>query len=131
MLYSVPSFAKQLTQASSNVNEHSVVSSIVQLFSELNQVQRTPASARNLKMAVDNKTNKFQGYQQRDANEFFGDLLDTMHDELVDADGKQEEEKKVEQQEETVYPTDNFFRMDVEVCLKCKSCGYSRYDLCE
>ena len=23
-------------------------------------------------------------------------------------------------------PTDEFFRLDVEVCLKCKSCGYSR-----
>lgn len=118
MLFSVPSFLRQLTTS----NEHSVVSSIIELFQELQLTKRAPASARNLKMAVDDKTNKFRGYQQRDANEFLGDLLDTMHDELVDAEKKEEKEKK------TTYPTDNFFRLDVEVCLKCKSCGYTRYD---
>ena len=56
---------------------------------------------------------------------------------MADAGKKEEEEKENEPPKEgetkkgetkqIVHPTDNFFRLDVEVCLKCKSCGYSRY----
>eukprot|EP00980_Cylindrotheca_fusiformis_P006469 scaffold1377_cov126-Cylindrotheca_fusiformis.AAC.14 len=137
MLFSIPNFMKQLQTSK---RSSSLVSALSNLFQQLQDVQRGgSASARDLKSAVDERTDKFRGYQQRDANEFLGDLLDTIHEELENARTKQaddndgEEEKKEERlPEETTkkrLPTDDYFRLDVEVCLKCKSCGYSRYVL--
>jgi hypothetical protein len=95
-----------------------------------------------LKKQMDVLTNKFAGYEQRDAHEFLGDLVDLLHEELVDSpsDEKDDESKKlVESNSEedeadekpatvvtTDLPTDEYFHLKVSVCLKCKSCGYSR-----
>ena len=99
-----------------------------------------------LKKHMDVLTDKFAGYEQRDAHEFLGDLVDFLHEELVDSpsDDKEEEEepKKSDDSDSeedsaakdnvattvvtTDLPTDEYFHLKVKVCLKCKSCGYSR-----
>jgi hypothetical protein len=135
MLFSIPSFVQQLA---SKRQGRRIVSSLWNLFQQLQERKTGSASARDLKAAVDEQTEKFRGYQQRDANEFLGDLLDTIHVALegtVDDMGGEEEEKKEEHRDDKnetksnkeLLPTDDFFRLNVEVCLRCKSCGYSRY----
>mmetsp|Transcript_3030 Transcript_3030/g.6265 ORF Transcript_3030/g.6265 Transcript_3030/m.6265 type:complete len:1081 (-) Transcript_3030:4020-7262(-) len=93
-----------------------------------------------LKKQMDVLTDKFAGYEQRDAHEFLGDLVDFLHEELVDSpsdekddDSKKSQESNSEDAEEkpatvvtTDLPTDEYFHLKVRVCLKCKSCGYSR-----
>ena len=73
-------------------------------------------SPRQVKWAMDDLTDKFRGYEQRDAHEFLSELVDRVHDE--------EEEEKAEDQ--TNLLTDDFFRINVRVCLTCDSCGYKR-----
>jgi ubiquitin C-terminal hydrolase len=105
---------------------------------------------RAVKQAMDVLTDKFRGYEQRDAHEFLNDLIDSVHEELEkgptkDAEGGNLSEAVASEsgtealvttkEEETPagsspaekarLPTDDF-RLTVEVCLECKSCGYSR-----
>ena len=77
----------------------------------------------NFKYVLDKVTNKFVGFQQRDAHEFVSDLIDLVHDELVEATKEAPSESKVHN---IVFPTDKFFRLNVKVCLKCDSCAYTR-----
>jgi len=118
-----------------------------------------------LKRAIDSITNKFIGYEQRDAHEFFSDLIDLLHDELVlattgntaavvdrissdmdiDADtDTNPSNANVDTSSQNVsllsksssssstkmsvplLPTDQYFRMNVNVRLTCDKCGYSR-----
>ena len=77
-----------------------------------------------VKKAIDAVTDKFEGYQQRDAHEFLSDLVDRVHDELEE----EQKEKGIETTDTTPpFPTDEYFRMNVQVCLTCDSCGYARY----
>ena len=148
MLFSVPQFVKQINRM--HGEERSLVSKLSGVFQQLAKPTAFGgASAKDLKTIIDERTDKFRGYQQRDANEFLGDLLDSVHEELLptrkddsssDKGGSIEKEEKeevananaetetAEEKKENcpVLPTDEFFRLDVEVCLKCKSCGYSR-----
>ena len=134
----------------------------------------TAANPGELKKQMDVLTNKFAGYEQRDAHEFLSDLVDFLHDELAapkyapqsskngkeiitktdadknnnieDADGKASAKNKSPPKEATnnasaeketnapknvavdqvVLPTDDFFHLNVRVCLECDWCGYSR-----
>jgi len=92
-----------------------------------------------LKKQMDVLTDKFTGYEQRDAHEFLGDLVDFLHEELVgttldekDDESNSEEAAAADNDEvaatvaTTDLPTDEYFHLKVRVCLKCKSCGYSR-----
>lgn len=118
-----------------------------------------------LKRVMDVLTDKFAGYEQRDAHEFLSDLVDFLHDELaappsaiaaastagtLTAEGKSMDENKNPnpaketvgkcekevskngaaavpvQHASCVLPTDEYFHLNVRVCLKCDSCGYSR-----
>jgi ubiquitin carboxyl-terminal hydrolase 8 len=72
-----------------------------------------------LKKEMDKLTDKFLGYEQRDAHEFLSDLIDLLHDELKSAKANHEDYS-------TELPTDKYFRLDVNVCLTCDSCKYSR-----
>lgn len=131
----------------------------------------TVVSPRQVKAAMDVITNKFIGFEQRDAHEFLSDLIDSVHEELdppkdklnevavqeVNAEAGSEvnspaNDSKVvsgatatnenhgnsaesnepmstndstNNESLAGFPTDDF-RMTVEVCLKCESCGYSR-----
>lgn len=140
MLYSVPQFVSQINHGRGK--ERPIVSSLAGLFDQLaDRTKYGSAMARDLKMVIDEGTDKFRGYQQRDANEFVGDLLDSVHEELLpskkddsdEMDTSKDQNKAdpigIDEDKENQHnlPTDEFFRLDVEVCLKCKSCGYSRY----
>jgi uncharacterized UBP type Zn finger protein len=74
---------------------------------------------------MDAITDRFAGYEQRDAHEFMGELVDRVHDEL------EEEQKKRNTADDRRasgrLPTDDF-RMTVQKVLKCESCGYERYE---
>ena len=76
------------------------------------------ASAKPFKRVVDKLTDRFHGFQQRDAHEFLGEVIDQIHEELSPP--------KAEEPSCTAVPTDEFFRWNVQVCLKCNHCGYSR-----
>jgi len=96
---------------------HELTTSLFQLYENLLQTENSRcASAKPVKKVVDRLTNRFHGYQQRDAHEFLGEVMDQIHEEL-----SKDSESKSQQD-----PTDDFFRWNVQVCLQCKSCGYSR-----
>jgi len=95
-----------------------------------------------LKKAMDGLTDKFAGYEQRDAHEFLSDLIDLMHEELsrtvdVDVNTNAKSVKEAggsgsDSGDGTCrplpppLPTDEYFRLDVDVCLTCDHCQYSR-----
>jgi hypothetical protein len=106
MLFTLPNFVQALPPPS---KQGKLTQAIASLHSDMQQVPGNK-SARDVKLAMDAVSDKFRGYQQRDAHEFLGDLLDTLDEELPSP--------KV---------TDEYFRWNVQVCLTCKSCGYSRY----
>jgi ubiquitin C-terminal hydrolase len=58
---------------------------------------------------MDLLTDKFIGYEQREAHEFLSDLTDFLHEELINAKNAKGGEI------EMVLPTDNYFRLDVDV----------------
>ena len=82
-----------------------------------------PANPAPVKEAMDRKTDKFVGYEQRDAHEFLSDLVDCVHEELEA--GSRSSSNNNEAAPKPKYPTDDFC-LTVQVCLKCLSCGYSR-----
>ena len=118
----------------------------------LNKLAGNPVA---LKKQMDVLTDKFVGYEQRDAHEFLSDLVDYLHDELAapltppaaeeeganastspEEEGMGDEEEKEKEADEVKekkmandgdeLPTDKFFHLTVRVCLECDSCGYSR-----
>eukprot|EP00977_Amphora_coffeiformis_P021438 scaffold9322_cov168-Amphora_coffeaeformis.AAC.12 len=99
----------------------------------------TPSQVKN---AIDAISDKFAGYEQRDAHEFLSDLIDSVHEELDKDSGGESAlgaphhesspnpasptgDDKNEAAKKTPLPTDDF-RLTVEVCLSCESCGYER-----
>uniref|UniRef100_A0A7S4J8P6 Ubiquitin carboxyl-terminal hydrolase n=1 Tax=Odontella aurita TaxID=265563 RepID=A0A7S4J8P6_9STRA len=84
--------------------------------------QKKVADPTVLKRAIDALTSKFTGYEQRDAHEFVSDLIDALHDELSAAENAIGGDDEVK----NVLPTDEYFRLNVKVCLTCDSCGYTR-----
>ena len=97
-----------------------LTSSVCDIFQDLNRNFLPPVNSQMIKDAMDAKTDKYEGYEQRDAHEFLSDLIDLINDELDD------ERKKLPENAETKpLPTDDFC-MELQVCLKCCSCGYTR-----
>jgi ubiquitin C-terminal hydrolase len=132
------------------VSGRRLVSSICDMHQALKDFG-TPGAAtpRAIKSAMDSKTVKFLGFQQRDAHEFLGDLLDQIHEEIetptdcpseskVETGGEDQEDSlevknpveaepiKSTKQVKEVLPTDENFLLTLQVCLKCNSCGYER-----
>jgi len=89
---------------------------IIDTYRSTNTEVKTAVSPKDVKTAMDKLTDKFAGYEQRDAHEFLSDLIDLLHDELLE----------VTENEKDTLPTDEFFRLDVKVCLTCNSCNYTR-----
>lgn len=87
---------------------------------------------------MDALTDKFTGYEQRDAHEFLSDLIDLLHEELTHAvsaaggsgsGGNGEDDAgdtTTSMSTNVCLPTDEYFRLDVNVCLTCDNCRYSR-----
>jgi Ubiquitin carboxyl-terminal hydrolase len=83
-------------------------------------------SPSRVKDAIDAKTDKFAGSEQRDAHEFLSDLVDYVHEELETESTNGEATPSHGSQTSPHIPTDDFC-MTLLVSLKCCSCGYSRY----
>ena len=136
ILFSVPGFLDDLNETYEKLNTISndqrslplsfallTVASRVRMIPPILKSDATregPAYPSILKKQMDLLTDKFIGYEQRDAHEFLSDLIDFLHDELINAKNAKGGEI------EMVLPTDNYFRLDVDVCLTCESCKYSR-----
>jgi hypothetical protein len=136
MLFSVPTFVQALGASKAGRKLVPAICNLAQDLGDQKTMQPGSATARAIKTAIDDTTDKFRGYHQRDAHEFLGDLLDQIHEERDEKEeplskkNDNEDEKKVDESssdmDTPVLPTDDFFRLNVEVCLNCKSCGYSR-----
>jgi hypothetical protein len=80
-----------------------------------------------LKKQMDVITDKFHGNGQHDVHEFLGDVIDSLHDELVKPAPPDENGESAAPPAATIAtPTDEYFHLKVRVCLECNSCGYSR-----
>jgi hypothetical protein len=97
-----------------------------------NKTDRIAVDPRDVKAAMDEKTDKFVGFEQRDAHEFISDLVDNIHEEFQGKDKQTEpggtdanDNGDVVMSSDEALPTDDFC-LTVQVCLKCNSCGYSR-----
>ena len=135
---------------SSHKEGHKLTATISNLYSKIlgkndgeeNVINGTTISARPVKKVMDQLTNQFHGCQQRDAHEFLGEVIDQIHEELSPpSKGSGDENKSIDSNKEgkpespiggerlegnKIEPTDEYFRWNVQVCLKCKSCGYTR-----
>ena len=136
-LFSVPKFIESIS-----VEKDGLCSVLSKLWTDLEGRMDTnedcvAASARPVKVLMDQLTDRFKGSQQHDSHEFLGELIDRIHDELS---GSQESEinskdninamppMNSDNKDKVVAPApvDEFFRWNVQVTLECKSCGYSR-----
>jgi ubiquitin carboxyl-terminal hydrolase 26/29/37 len=147
-LFSVPSFMQAMSRRKEG---HKLAATLSDLHADLlgksaieSSMHRDNAgSARQVKKVIDQLTDRFHGHQQRDAHEFLGELIDQIHEELTPPStgngGNGNESKGISSQNKVesprndkdfgaklIEPTDEFFRWNVQVCLKCKKCGYSR-----
>jgi Ubiquitin carboxyl-terminal hydrolase len=62
----------------------SLVRSIVSTAQEVSDTSKTgAASARDVKKEIDAVSERFKGFEQRDAHEFIGDLIDLAHEEML------------------------------------------------
>lgn len=115
MLLTAPGFVERLMAIQQAKPSGPLTTSVIQVAEQLATLPASNPSAVNpedIKSAIDNVTDKFMGFEQRDAHEFLSDLVDHMHDEL-------------EKEANPPLPTDDF-KLTLEVRLECQSCGYSR-----
>ena len=85
------------------------------------RTQSAPVDPSDLKKIMDRLSTRFLGNKQRDAHEFISDLIDLIHDELEGSHDKTDEKERTK-----ILPTDDYFRLDVKVCLTCDQCGFCR-----
>jgi ubiquitin C-terminal hydrolase len=141
MLFSVPEFMLALSRYNGFAEPPELIQKLIGVWRNLNNKENGGGSfkPRALKLAIDAVTKKFQGSFQRDAHEFLGDLIDCIHEQNVanksstpnDSQGDERIEPTQDSSSTTtslhyLEPADEFFRLNVEVNLKCMSCGYSR-----
>lgn len=116
LLYTLPDLVSSLVGHGSKLCQ-----SITSVSNSLRNATQASINPRCVKIAIDAVTDRFLGYEQRDAHEFLSDLIDRVHDELKD-----ETQNVTSDSVGESVMIDDFFRTDVEVCLKCDTCGYER-----
>ena len=155
MLYGIPEFLCKLNSSYEELSatkDLPLTAALLQVALTIGALKQedVPLKVANpsaLKAQMDVLTEKFAGYGQHDAHEFFTLLVDFVHEELVgspsasdenetiDEPKKSEESKSDDAADEeevaatvvtTDLPTDEYFHIKVRRGLKCKSCGYSR-----
>lgn len=131
-----------LTKALNN-RGGALTKSLIDIAEKLRKGPVRSVDPRAVKEAMDLKTTKFLGYEQRDAHEFLSDLIDFIHEEIQERPLEQQSTSddaatspEVASEQSTITPfvhprsddspMDSFL-MTVSVCLTCSSCGYSRY----
>ena len=102
----------------------------------------------SVKKAMDELSDKFRGYEQRDAHEFLIEMIDSLHEELSRAKTRHKDSEKKDdraaadqiganepgresnenlaKKDNLVLPTDKYFRLEAKVTLTCDCCGYRR-----
>lgn len=137
MLFSLPHFLEKMVVIYKNLKStqaddketmplcHSILSvasalRLIPCFVQNDSVREGTANPSILKKQIDNLTDKFAGYEQRDAHEFLSDLIDMLHDELAVS------AKRNKCMEDCQLPTDEYFCLTVNVTLTCNCCNYSR-----
>lgn len=88
------------------------------------------ANSKELKKAIDTLTDLFHGYQQQDAHEAIGYIIDALHDELAGATKaiKVETIDKANggaNDEDILLPTDKYFRLEFREQNICIDCGFT------
>ena len=89
------------------------------------------ANPKELKKVIDALTDWFHGYQQQDAHEAIGFIVDALHDELAGAakevKGKSDsaDEASGAKDVDIVLPTDKYFRLDFREQNVCVDCGFT------
>jgi Ubiquitin carboxyl-terminal hydrolase len=121
MLYSCRAFMTALQQSPGG----ELVQSVCDIYRELQRSDLTTTAAQpdQIKRAIDKKTDKFLGYEQRDAHEFLADLIDHLDEEIKDSRSSSDGGETTAT--DTVVPTDDFC-LTVRAHLQCTSCGYRR-----
>jgi ubiquitin C-terminal hydrolase len=131
MVFTATGFSVALNKQGGGELSRSVILASQELADKTDRIAVDP---RDVKAAMDAKTDKFVGFEQRDAHEFISDLVDNIHEELQDKDKQTEPggtdandsgDVQMEMANDNALPTDDF-RLTVDVCLKCNSCGYTR-----
>ena len=93
--------------------------------------RNTFADPKELKKVIDALTDWFHGYQQQDAHEAIGFIVDALHDELAGAakeiKGKSDsaDEASGAKDVDIVLPTDKYFRLDFREQNVCVDCGFT------
>ncbi|GAX10105.1 ubiquitin carboxyl-terminal hydrolase 26/29/37 [Fistulifera solaris] len=115
MMCSLPDLIKSLRNKGGALTK-----SLTEVAEKLQDDRVRAIDPRAVKEAMDMTTDKFLGYEQRDAHEFLSDLIDNIHEEV-----QAERPKPVQANPHEASPMDDFL-LTVRVCLTCASCGYSR-----
>ena len=89
------------------------------------------ANPKELKKVIDALTDWFHGYQQQDAHEAIGFIVDALHDELAGAakeikgTSDSADEASGAKDVDIILPTDKYFRLEFREQNVCVDCGFT------